>query len=426
MSQSTIALLILLAALILYATEKLPICVTAILSMLVMGFTGILTFSEAFSGMGNPAVLLIVGTSILGQAFFSTGLSDRLCDWLLRNDQMSQWKFTLLMIACGALMTTFFNAMVVLAIFMPIIDCLEQRTNGAISRKQAYFPLAVASEYGGNKTNIGSTSIMTAASIYAAAEGQRMSFFAPLPLALPGLVTLIVIYLTFGTQMQENCFDFTPTPLPEMGAVVSVSPEMRRRQPIVLLAMLGSMVGFISGLDMGAVALSAAMLVLVTGCIDVKTAFRGVSWETVFAVVGSLGFAKGVAESGAGQRITDIVLKLCGPIGHSTVGMAIVMLILGSVLSNFMSNNATVAILTPIAISIASTLGASPLFFTLVCGVASNLVCATPICTASITITASCGYRFKDYVRVGGVINFLAVLATAAMICVLLGTGCYS
>ena len=76
MSQNVIAIIILLLVIISYATEKLPLVLTSMLSMLAMYFGGILEFGDAFSGFTNNATLMIIGMSMFGVAFASTGLAD--------------------------------------------------------------------------------------------------------------------------------------------------------------------------------------------------------------------------------------------------------------------------------------------------------------------------------------------------------------
>jgi di/tricarboxylate transporter len=75
-----------------------------------------------------------------------------------------------------------------------------------------------------------------------------------------------------------------------------------------------------------------------------------------------------------------------------------------------MSNTAVAAMLIPIGVAIAKQMNLDPL--TIVLGIlfGSNLSFATPIATPAVTLTLQGGYRFKDYLIVGGAINVLAYL----------------
>ena len=92
--------------------------------------------------------------------------------------------------------------------------------------------------------------------------------------------------------------------------------------------------------------------------------------------------------------------------------MCCLILVIATVLSNFMSNNAAVVICAPIGIFIAQTFGVSPLPFVMAAGIGANLSVATPIATSTITMTLVAGYRFKDYLKIGGVYNLLCIVVT--------------
>ncbi len=164
---------------------------------------------------------------------------------------------------------------------------------------------------------------------------------------------------------------------------------------------------------MGAIAIFGATVLLLTKCIETKTAFRNMDWSTIVLIATSIGFAKGVELSGAGEVIARFFINIAGPIGKSVCGMCILMLFLGTLLSNFMSNNAAVTILTPIAIVIAQSFDANILAYVLAVAIGANISLATPICVATVTMTAIVGYRTKDYLRVGGLFNIAAFISTA-------------
>ena len=50
--------------------------------------------------------------------------------------------------------------------------------------------------------------------------------------------------------------------------------------------------------------------------------------------------------------------------------------------------------------------------FVMACAIGTNVSVATPVCVGPITVTTVAGYRFKDYIRVGGIFNILATIVT--------------
>ena len=92
--------------------------------------------------------------------------------------------------------------------------------------------------------------------------------------------------------------------------------------------------------------------------------------------------------------------------------MCCIILVLATILSNFMSNNAAVVIFAPIGIFIAESFGVSPLPFVVAAAIGANLSVSTPICTSTMTMTLVAGYRFKDYVKIGSIYNVASVVMT--------------
>lgn len=77
-----------------------------------------------------------------------------------------------------------------------------------------------------------------------------------------------------------------------------------------------------------------------------------------------------------------------------------------------MSNIGVVVLIVPICLNLAATMGANAMPFVMACAVGTNVSVATPVCVGPITVTTVAGYRFKDYIRVGGIYNILAAVVT--------------
>lgn len=418
MAQSTIALIILLITVLLFITEKIPVCLTAMLSAIAMGALGIIGWKDVFSGMSNSIVIFLVGSGVIGAACFSTGLADRISTVLLRaGKKMSEKRLILLFFIIGVLTSAVFNGTMIVALLFPIVDALARNSAGRIRRKQLYMPTAVATVFGSNLTIIGSTSMMLAVSLLAeSAFEYKLSFFEPFLIGLPGVLAAFLVYATFGCKMQERIFDYPDIPA-KIDAIKAESVEsgpLTLHQWITILTTVLCIVSVILGLDCGAAGFLAAAVLIITGCIDVHSAFKSVPWEVVFLVVGSLGIAAGLASSGAGQVIADTTLSIFSFASNSPAGICIVMLLMATFLSNFMSNGATVSIVVPIALSTAAALDTSAVPYVLAAAVGANISVATPICVTQITMSCAAGYNFRTLIRMGGFLNVLAFAVTAA------------
>lgn len=416
MSQATIAIIILAIAVVMFITELIPVSVTSICAMLTMGVFGIISWNDAFSGMSNSIIFFLIGTAILGECYFSTGLANVIGHRLLKfgRNGISEKGMLFVLFLIGALTSAVFNGAMIVAVMFPIIDAIAMNSKGRMHSKNLYIPTAISTVFGSNLTIIGSTSMMLAVRLLSQSDyGISLNFFAPFWIGLPGSIIAIIAFMTFAYRMQLKYFDFDDISHGSAQETNDDDPKMAGKCWIVLAATVLTILAVALGFDYGAAAMICAVVLISAKCIDVKRAYSGVCWETIFVVAGSLGFAKGINSSGAGNVIADFVLGICGPISGSACAMSIVILFLATLISNFMSNGAAVSIVCPLGIAIATSLGVSPIPFVIATAVGANLSVATPICVTQITMCISAGFRPKDIFRVGGLINLLAFIVTA-------------
>lgn len=417
MEQSTIAIIILLSALVLYCCPKFPLSVTTILAMLAMAMTGIISYADAYSGFANSAIFLISGMMIIGHSWFTSGLAYKFGSLLYRFVGTNEKLFVAMILLIAASMSVFLNGSLTVAILMPIIDSIVVRSKGAITRKQTYFPLGIASVLGNNLTTISATSMITAGALLAEGGFRELGLFEPTAVNLPALVVVIVLYMLFGYKLQQKWFTFDEVmpdaDIVEQGVQVEFSSFKIWTTGIVTVAVV---IALIMGVNSGAAALLGAAILILTGCIDEKAAFRSISWSTIVIVAGAMGFSKGIDASGAGSVIANFIISLFGTVGQSPFGMCVVLFLIGSLLSNIMSDNASVAILIPITLVLAEALqvDATPLVLSAASGV--KVALATPISVAPMTVIGVAGYRFKDYFYMGGLVNIVSMFVTCISI----------
>jgi len=418
MRDSTIAIIVVILAVISYASEVIPLTMTTILAVLAMMFTGILKPEEAFAGFGSTVTLMLVGMLIIGDAFFTSGLSDKVGQWFQRHfGHLCEKRFVLALFIIAGALSAFYNGMIVIALFMPIIDSLVVSTNGIITRKGAYMPVGMAAAVGGSLSVIGSSSMMSAVGLLSASQfAYTANFWEPAILGLPGYLAGILMYLTFGKKLQDKCFNFKDIVPDAVSTVEHLKDDKAKRRSMIitLVTLIVCAILFSTNkLNIAAVALMGAAVLILTKSVNEKQAYKNVSWSTIIIVGGSIGFAKGVEVSGAAKVVADFFIEAAGPLGESEFAMCVLVMVLTSILSNFMSNTASVVIVVPIGLTIASYFGCSPTPFVIGSAVGSNLALSTPICTACMTVTTVAGYRFKDFFRVGGTLNILGLIATA-------------
>ena len=418
METSTIAIIILVATLILYAIPKMPLSVTTILAILAMVLFGVVDFASATSGFANNVVFLNAGMMIIGQAMVTTGLAQRVGNLVTRvNIGKNERLCIMLVLVVSTVLSVFINGAITVSIMMPIIDAIVLKSGGAISRKQTYMPLGIGSVIGNNVLTISATSMLTAVAMLEEMGYGTMSIFAPLGVNLPAIIVVFIFYALVGQKLQERWYQFDEVPVAVSNEDTTDTKQYPVWKQIVVVLDFLAVVGcMIAAVPYGPVCLAGAVVVILTGCISEKNAMQSVSWSTIIVIAGSLGISSGMSESGAGAIIANFFIDIAGPLGESGIGMCVILFFIGSIISDVMSDNASVAILLPIGAAISEALGINPtpIFLAICSGVKVGL--ATPICVTPMTMVAVPGYRFVDYLRMGGLVNLICMVVTCAMI----------
>ena len=113
------------------------------------------------------------------------------------------------------------------------------------------------------------------------------------------------------------------------------------------------------GIKLAVTGCMGAILLMLTGVISEREALKSIDLKTIFLFGGTLSLASALQSTGAGQMIADKVIGLLGA-NPSPYLLTFVVLLLCCVMTNFMSNTATTALMAPICLSIAQGMGADP------------------------------------------------------------------
>ncbi len=420
MDQAIIALIILVVVIVLFVTEIIPLWVTAIGGMLAMCLTGILTFSEAFtSGFASVACIMTIGVCTMGNAFFTTGLAGVFAEKMKGLAKKGERFFTMIICLCSGVLSTVVNGTVVTALFMPVVDAVSETSGGKISRKNVTLPMSISSVFGSCTTAFSMSAIVTASGLLAgsAEVGRPLTPFEPFKLFAPILLMYWGFMLLFGKNYTTRAFRNTVEKAPAAADDGKVFPFRKGKAILFGLCIVGMLVLLlVFKLNQGGLFLLLLLALVLTGCIEGGYALKNNNWSLFLMIAGSMAFGKGIEKSGAAKLIADSAVKFCDTVGLSAFMMAVVILVVITIMSNFMSNNSAVVIIMPIALAIATGLGADPMGFAMAVIVGANLSVATPVCTPSVSLTYSVGYRFMDYVKFGGLINLIGVVLGSALL----------
>jgi di/tricarboxylate transporter len=187
-------------------------------------------------------------------------------------------------------------------------------------------------------------------------------------------------------------------------------PRTRKAPVAIVIMACVVLLAALRILPISMASLVGVVALLLTGCLKFEGLGRGISAEVVLIVVASLALGRALTETGGAQILASGFMSVASGLSTQAV-LALVMVFLG-VLTNFVSNNAAAAVGTPVALAIAQQLGAPPEPFVLAAIVGCNLSFATPMgYQTNVLIMQPGGYVFRDFVRVGGPLVVLMIIA---------------
>lgn len=177
-------------------TELVRIDVTAILTMLLLSWTGILTSSEALSGFSSNAVVAMIAVMILGEGVARTGMMSRFSKWLLKRvGNKKNAVLGSLTLSVGTLSGVIQNIGAA-ALFLPSIIDIARRIK--VSASVLIMPIGFAAIIGGTLTMVGSGHLILTNDLLESADLAPYGLFAVTPVGIALLVSAMLFFVFFG------------------------------------------------------------------------------------------------------------------------------------------------------------------------------------------------------------------------------------
>lgn len=196
-----------------------------------------------------------------------------------------------------------------------------------------------------------------------------------------------------------------------VSTVPDSTPVNHDKAPIALATMVGMIVlATLGWMSMLHAAVLAAVVMIATGCCSPHKAIASIEWSVLLVIAASLGLGQAMDSTGVAAAMADTLL---GP-ANSNPWVALV-LVYGAttLLTEIVTNNAAAALIFPVAIALAKSLGVDYMPFVIAIMVGASASFATPIgYQTNLMVYGPGGYRFTDFLRVGVPINLLFWLVT--------------
>ena len=408
MDPAITTLCVLAVAAFLFVTELIPLAVTAMAACTALGILGVLPSKQVYAGLSNSTVVLFGGMFVIGAAMFKTGLAEAVGLWVVNKAGTGEVKLMGAVMLVTIILSSVSSNTGTVACLMPVIIGIAQAAN--IPASKELMPLAVAANVGGTITMIGTPPNVIVTGALSAAGLPSFGFFEFALIGVPLSVIVLAYMLTIGRKtipiknagaMDEEAVKAAKE---EAGASDDAAPKSKTKMWISGLILVGVVVCMALNLKtvpLQTAAVTGAILCVITGCLKEKEAYAGIDWVTIFLFAGMLSVATAMDKTGAGKLIADTVVGMMGEHPNPIILCAVLYLI-SNVLTQFMSNTASAALLAPIGISIAQSIGADPKPVLMSIGIAASMAFATPMATPPNTLVLGPGgFSFNDYVKVG-------------------------
>ena len=388
--------LILLAIVaLLFVTEMIPLAMTAIGASVACCALGLVPENQIFLGLADSTVVLFGGMFVVGAAMFYTGLAQKIGGGVVRMFGKGENSLMFGIMIIAALMSAVLSNTGTTACLIPVV--MGICANAKISASRELMPLAFAAGLGGTITLIGTPPNILANVALKAAGMPELQFgffeyaWIGIPITIAGIVYMMFIgkYLlpkdsgTLNLEIDEEILE----------------NETSTQKQIICGIIIGSMATGIVPLEIAAVV--GAVIAVLTGCLTEKQAYNSIDWVTIFLFAGMIPVATAMNTSGAGKLIAEATVKMLG--GDPSPYMVTAVLFgLAVVLTQFMSNTASKALLCPVGIALSAQMGASPKAVLMAILIASSCAFASPVGTPPNTLVLGPGgYKFMDYLKAG-------------------------
>lgn len=399
MEPITITLCLLVFAIVMFVWEKVPLAVTSMVVCVALVLTGVLDLKQAFAGFIDSNVILFVAMFIVGGALFETGMANKVGGVITHFAKTEKQLIFIIMVVVGV-MSGFLSNTGTAAVLIPVVIGVAAKSG--FTRSRLLMPLVFAAALGGNLSLIGAPGNLIAQSALQNI-GSGFGFFEYAKVGLPMLVCGILYFLTIGYKFLPN--NSNSSEVGSIGEQRDYSHVPRWKQILSLVVLIATILGMIfekqTGISLTVAGCIGALVLVITGVLTEKQAYKAIDSQTIFIFGGTLALAKALEMTGAGKLVADQVIGLLGN-NSSPFMLLVVVFALSVVMTNFMSNTATVALLVPVSLSIAAGMGADPRAVLMATVIGSSCAYATPIgMPANMMVLSAGGYKFVDYAKSG-------------------------
>ena len=399
MSSSVLVILIMFFTLILFVTEIVPISVTSMGTLILFYLIGVIDKETALKAFSSETVMIIASMSIIGEAIFETGGAHKLGQILTRLAKNERNLVFIIVIFSGIISGFLSNTgAAALLISFTLGICQTSKMN----RTKLIYPVIVGCSLGGGLTIVGTTSGPFLKETYDSLNlGVTLSFFE---------FTILSLILIFSAALYLYLIGYNLLPDKPNNILNSITYIKKNKSSklkmylsfiIILLTLTGMVFEKNLNIDCSFIAIIGALTVIVTKCTSLEKSLKVIPINGIILYASMVPLGEALINSGAADKIVIFSLKILNKIENPFIIIILIFLIVTPI-TNFMSNAATIILFTPIIIIIGQGLKLDVKGLLIALRFAASIAVVTPIATPPNTMALEPGgYGFKDFIKVG-------------------------
>ena len=375
-----------------FFTHKVPYGVTTMTCCVMLALTGVFDISTAFSGLANKTTILIACMFTVAYAFGKTSLINKVRNSMERIKGKSGLGFIVFLFLVTIVLSQLMGRTAIVSIVALFLVSLDDKDEICASR-MIFAAFAVMAAWSLKfPVGLGATMSPTANAYY---EGIISN---PALMLLPGdfikvsfiPATALTIYALFAWKSIPR-HAVNTSDVKEIKETAAIS---RRDEMIINIVFIGVLLGFIFGAKIGSlmyvIPAAGVLVLLYTKTLTAKETVDSLTGDMVWMIAGVLVMSDAIGRSGVGDMIGNGLLVLLGD-KPSGIFVLFVFAVTAIVMTTFMSNTGTAAVLTPIAASLSMVAGMDPRGIVLIINIASIMAIAFPSGSAECALAFAIG-----------------------------------
>ncbi|HDR1844521.1 TPA: DASS family sodium-coupled anion symporter [Pasteurella multocida] len=415
-----LALLVFIA--VLWLTEALHVTVTALLVPLLAIGLGLVATKNALAAFADPTIFLFFGGFALATALHIQKLDRMIANKIMALARGKLFVASIYLFSITAFLSMWMSNTATAAMMLPLaMGVLSQMDREANHNTYVFILLGIAysANIGGMGTLVGSPPNAIVASQLKLTFSDWLQYGLPIMLILMPLM-IGTLYLVFKPKLNvrfEKHFEVIEM---NKSRIITLCIFVIIALCWVFSSQINPMLSNLLGLEKkmasfdSVVALLAAVVICSTGVATWKQIQDNTDWGVLMLFGGGLTLSAVLRDSGASKILADGIVFLIEGGHFYLIGLLVAAFII--FLTEFTSNTASAALLVPIFISIAQSLGMPELGLALIIGLGASCAFMLPVATPPNAIVFGTGeIRQSEMVRVGVVLNIVCIFVIATV-----------